>query len=92
MQTLKKLQHMNKKRVLRTIWLIVTLSWFAMFAVLFSTETKSMHITAVTIAAIITELAIWCTAAVLGVAVVDGRKAIIRAIKNKLTGQHDLSN
>ncbi|MDK1286419.1 hypothetical protein [Pseudoalteromonas umbrosa] len=92
MQTFRKLKHLNKKRVLRTIWFVVTLSWSAIFAVLFSTETKSMHIIVVTIAAMITELAIWCTAVVLGVAVVDGRKAIIRAIKNILTGQRNLNN
>ncbi|KZN62004.1 hypothetical protein N473_20900 [Pseudoalteromonas luteoviolacea CPMOR-1] len=92
MQALKKLQQWNKKRVLSTIWFVVAISWVVMLVVLFTTETKSMHITAVTIAAITTEVAVWCTAAVLGVAVVDGRKAIVRAIKNKLTGQQDLKD
>ncbi|AOT08273.1 hypothetical protein [Pseudoalteromonas luteoviolacea] len=92
MQAFKKLQQLNKKRVLSTVWFVVALSWLAMFAVLFTTDGKSMHITAVTIAAIATELAVWCTAAVLGVAVVDGRKAIVSAIKNKLTGQRGLKD
>ncbi|KZN33948.1 hypothetical protein N474_18565 [Pseudoalteromonas luteoviolacea CPMOR-2] len=86
MSILDQLKKLNKKRVLTTVWSLVAVSWIALFGVLFVVEEKSIQVAAATITALFTEGAIWSTAAVTGVAVVESRKAVISAIKRKLTG------
>ncbi|KZN30023.1 hypothetical protein N480_03505 [Pseudoalteromonas luteoviolacea S2607] len=87
MWILNQTKNLNKKRFLRTIWSLVVTSWVVMFTVLFVTQEKSIQLAAVTVTAIATEGAIWCTAALMGVAVVESRKAIMRAVVHKLTGK-----
>ncbi|MCF2858762.1 hypothetical protein L1286_14850 [Pseudoalteromonas sp. SMS1] len=81
-----QIKKLDKKRLLTAIWSLVVVSWIALFAVLFIAEDKTIQVATATVTALMTEGAIWCTAAVTGVAVVESRKAIMSAIKNKLTG------
>ncbi|KZN44203.1 hypothetical protein [Pseudoalteromonas luteoviolacea] len=90
MSILNQTKNLNKKRFLQTVWSLVAISWAVMFTVLFVTHEKSIQLAAVTITAIATEGAIWCTAAITGVAVIESRKAIMNAIAEKLTGKKSI--
>ncbi|MCG7550065.1 hypothetical protein [Pseudoalteromonas sp. Of7M-16] len=87
MSLLNKIRLQNKTRLLGAAWALVAFSWLTMFIVIFISETKSIEIAVTTFAAVTTEAAIWCTAAVLGVSIAEGRKVALRTIKNKLLGK-----
>ena len=70
------IQRANKKLILGTIWSAVALSWIILGAVFFLSEERTTAIIAVTSAAVIAEVAVWLSALILGLAMVDARKAI----------------
>lgn len=74
------LKTINKKRALTFIWSGVAISWAIMVASLFISLEKPIAVTIVAVVAILTEIAIWLTALLLGVALVDARKAIWRRL------------
>lgn len=82
MFTLKSLRQLNKKRTLSIIWSVVALAWLGMAAALLLSVDKNITLTVVAVVAVITEVAFWLTALILGVAMVDARKAVV----SKVTG------
>ena len=79
---LKSFRQLNKKRTLRVIWSLVLLCWLGMAAALLLSADKNITLTVVAVVAVITEVAFWFTALILGVAMVDARKAVV----SKVTG------
>ena len=69
-----------KKLVLGLAWGIVVLAWIGVIAGAGLGLSKAQGVIAVTVAAVITEIAFWVTAAILGVSVFESRKAIWRSI------------
>lgn len=82
MFTLKSLRQLNKKRTLSIIWSLVALAWLGMAAVLWLSADKNITLTVVAGVAVITEVTFWLTALMMGVAMVDARKAVV----GKITG------
>jgi len=74
----------NKKRVLAVVWSLVGIAWLVLGSIFFLTENQTTAIVALTIVAIVTEVAFWLTALLLGIAIVDARKALW----GKLTGKN----
>ncbi|WP_088330368.1 hypothetical protein [Lacimicrobium sp. SS2-24] len=77
MFTLKSLRQLNKKRTLSMIWSVVALAWLGMAAALFMLTDKDITLAVVATVAVITEVAFWLTALMMGVAMVDARKAVV---------------
>jgi hypothetical protein len=82
MFTLKSFRQLNKKRTLTVIWAAVLLCWLGMAAALLLPVDKNVTLMVVATVAVVTEVAFWLTALMLGVAMVDARKAVV----GKLTG------
>ncbi|MCO7189629.1 MULTISPECIES: hypothetical protein [unclassified Pseudoalteromonas] len=70
----------NKKRALITIWTSVALGWIVMLSVLFISDVQAVRLAAVTSVALATEAAIWLSALLMGLALAQGRKAIVRNV------------
>ena len=70
----------RKKRILIALWSIVALAWLAVIAVYLATPSQGIWIAAVTGAAIVSELAVWGTAAILGLTILESRKRIWKRI------------
>lgn len=66
----------RKKPILIALWSLVALAWLAVIAIYFADPSQSLWIAAVTGAAIVSELAIWGTAAILGLTILESRKRI----------------
>lgn len=70
----------NKKLLLGVIWSAVAVSWVILGAVFFLSEERTTAVIAVTSAAVIAEVAVWLSALLLGLAMVDARKTIWRKL------------
>ncbi|NHK28699.1 hypothetical protein FF098_012335 [Parvularcula flava] len=66
----------RKKFILAALAIIVVAAWLAMGAAIIIKPEKAVFITIVTATAVLTEVAIWITAGVLGVAVFQARRRI----------------
>lgn len=67
-----------KKITLSIVWSLSVLAWLALIAFNFADPTMQNWVIAVTCAAIITEVAFWTTAALLGASLVESRKKVFR--------------
>lgn len=65
-----------KKRALAAMWAIVALGWLAFIVLYFTGPSKTVLTVGFAGALILTELAFYATAAVLGLTVLESRKAI----------------
>jgi hypothetical protein len=70
------IKQLNKKAALRTLWSGVALSWLVLGVTFFITNNDTTAIVAVTAAAVIAECAVWASALLLGIAMVDARKTL----------------
>ena len=69
---------MTKKRItLIVVWTLVAFSWMGLVGVYFTDPTLKAWTIAVTAAAVVTEIAVWTTAAILGLSIWESRKKII---------------
>ncbi|WP_223668673.1 hypothetical protein [Kangiella shandongensis] len=87
MTLLNRLQTINKKLALSVIWSIVVLSWLITGGILLFGVSKNALIILVTIAAVLTETGFWLTALLLGVAIVNARRAVLTKVKALITGR-----
>lgn len=69
-----------KKLVLALVWGIVGLGFAGLAAFYFTDPTREAWFAAVTALALMTEIAFWTTAAVLGVTILESRKKILRFV------------
>ena len=69
-----------KKLVLAIVWIAALASWGALAAFYFTDPSLGAWAAAVTGVAVLTEIAFWTTAAVLGITLWEGRKAIWRFV------------
>lgn len=77
----------KKKVVLTVIWSIVGIAWLIMGSVFLLADSQTTSLVALTTAAVVTEVAFWLTALLLGMALADARKALWGKITGKFTGQ-----
>ncbi|RUO29485.1 hypothetical protein [Aliidiomarina sanyensis] len=81
---MKILKKLNKKVALVTIWGTVLVSWLILGVIFFATESTTVAVIVVTIAAVIAESALWLSGLLLamglGMALVDARKNIWKLI------------
>lgn len=75
----------NKKIILGVIWSVVAVCWLIAGPVFFATDSSTTAILALTVAAVITEAAFWVSALLLGIALVDARKALWKKVTGKAT-------
>lgn len=73
----------NKKIVIGIIWSIVSITWLITGSVFFLADSQTTSIVALTAAAVVTEVAFWLTALLLGMALADARKVLWRKITGK---------
>ena len=66
----------NKKLVLSVLWSVVAVTWLVLGGTFFLADNQTTAIIAITAAAIVTEVAFWLSALLLGLALVDARKAL----------------
>lgn len=76
-----------KKPTLIALWSLVALVWLAVLGVYFSAPSKTVWIVTVTGAAVMTEIAVWSTATILGLTVIESRKQIWAKISAPLRKQ-----
>ncbi|MBD59577.1 MAG: hypothetical protein CL808_05595 [Citromicrobium sp.] len=65
-----------KKTALIVLWSLVGVAWLAVIGVYFTEPTKSVWIATVAGAAIVSEVAVWTTAGILGLSLIESRKRI----------------
>lgn len=65
-----------KKPTLIGLWSLVALAWLAVIGVYFTDPSKALWVGTVAGAAVISEIAVWTTAAILGLSVIESRKRI----------------
>ena len=70
----------KKKLALALVWSIAAAAWLGVIATYLLVSSKTVFVIALTAAAIISEVAVWSTAAVLGLTVIESRKRIWAAI------------
>lgn len=87
MAFLNRLQNINKKLALSVIWSIVVLAWLIMGGALLFDIPRSTLIIYITIVAVLTETGFWLTALLLGVAMVNARRAVVTKVKDFITGR-----
>lgn len=80
---MEHIRNLNKKVVLGSIWSFVAVSLVILGTTFFVTESNTVAVVAVTAAAVITEGAIWLSAALLGLAIVDARKKLWGMLRGK---------
>lgn len=69
-----------KKTALIVAWGVALAGWLFLVGLYFTDPTRQTWFAAVTTVAVMTEIAFWVTAGVLGVTVLESRKAIWRFI------------
>ena len=65
-----------KKPTLIGLWSLVAIAWLAVIGIYFTGPSKTVWIATVAGAAIISEVAVWGTAAILGLTIIESRKRI----------------
>ena len=70
-----------KKPILIVLWSLVALAWLGVVGVYFTDPSKALWVGTVAGAAIISEIAVWTTAAILGLSVIESRKRIWARIR-----------
>lgn len=65
-----------KKSLLTVLWSLVAVAWLAVVAVYFTDPSKAVWIGVVASAAVLSEVAVWSTAGILGLTVFESRKRI----------------
>jgi len=65
-----------KKPILIGLWSLVAIAWLAVIGIYFTDPSKTVWIATVAGAAIISEVAVWGTAAILGLTIIESRKRI----------------
>ncbi len=70
----------NKKLVLSSIWGVTLIAWLGLACLGFMKPTIETWVTAVTVVAVLTELAFWSTALIFGVSIWDSRKRVFAFI------------
>lgn len=67
-----------KKMLVGLVWAVAVASWVAVTAFYFTGPSLKEWTVAVTAAAVLSEIAFWTTAAVLGITLWESRKAVFR--------------
>ncbi len=70
-----------KKPILIVLWSLVALAWLGVVGVYFTDPSKALWVGTVAGAAVISEIAVWTTAAILGLSVIESRKRIWARIR-----------
>ncbi|MEX2334686.1 MAG: hypothetical protein WD600_10540 [Pseudohongiella sp.] len=87
MSVFSRLKQLNKKFTLSIIWSVVVVSWLVMGGALLIDVRQDLFVTVVVVTAVLTETAFWLTAILLGVAMVDARRAVVQRIKGWVAGR-----
>jgi len=66
----------NKKLVLQLMWSVVAVAWLVLGGIFFMAESKTTAVIALTSGLVVTEIAVWLSALLLGLALVDARKVL----------------
>lgn len=78
-----KFKQLDKKFMLGVIWSVVAISWTVLAGIFFTVEADNVAIITVTAAAVIAEVAVWLSAMLMGIALVDARKSIWNWLRGK---------
>ena len=70
-----------KKPTLIALWSLVALALLGVVGIYFTDPSKSLWVGSVAGAAVISEIAVWTTAAILGLSVIESRKRIWARIR-----------
>ena len=70
-----------KKLTLVALWSLVALAWLGVVGIYFTDPSKALWVGTVAGAAVIFEIAVWTTAAILGLSVIESRKRIWARIR-----------
>lgn len=70
-----------KKPTLIALWSFVGLAWLGVVGIYFTDPSKALWVGTVAGAAVISEIAVWTTAAILGLSVIESRKRIWARIR-----------
>ena len=70
-----------KKPILIVLWSLIALAWLGVVGVYFTDPSKALWVGTVAGAAVISEIAVWTTAAILGLSVIESRKRIWARIR-----------
>lgn len=65
-----------KKTALIALWSLVIVAWLAVVGIYFTDPSKTVWIATVAGAAIVSEVAVWGTAGILGLSLIESRKRI----------------
>ena len=65
-----------KKTALTALWSLVAVAWIAVVAIYFTDPSKSVWVATVAGAAIVSEVAVWGTAGILGLSLIESRKRV----------------
>ena len=76
----------KKKLALSLVWSITVAAWLGVIATYLLVSSKTVFVIALTTAAVISEAAVWSTAAVLGLTVIESRKRIWGTISRNFRG------
>ena len=69
-----------KKPVLMLVWGAALIVWVAVAGIYFTEPSKQQWVIAVTVAAVVTEVAFWATAAIMGLSLFESRRQVMRWI------------
>ena len=70
-----------KKPTLIALWPLVALAWLGVVGIYFTDQSKALWVGTVAGAAVFSEIAVWTTAAILGLSVIESRKRIWARIR-----------